>query len=55
MIELHGDLEGIRCGGGRSGLWPIPDVSDGWTENDELTDDHLELLVCPRCGSDGAY
>jgi NAD-dependent deacetylase len=51
MIELHGHLEGMRCGGGRSGIWPIPEVFDGWTENDRLTDDHLKLLVCPRCGS----
>jgi NAD-dependent deacetylase len=51
MIELHGHLEGMRCGGGRSGVWPIPEAFDGWTEDDELTDDHVELLVCPRCGS----
>jgi NAD-dependent deacetylase len=51
MIELHGHLEGMRCGGGRPGVWPIPEAFDGWTENDELADDHLELLVCPRCGS----
>jgi NAD-dependent deacetylase len=51
MIELHGHLEGMRCGGGRSGIWPVPEAFDGWTENDELTDDHLELLVCPHCGS----
>jgi NAD-dependent SIR2 family protein deacetylase len=51
MIELHGHLEGMRCGGGRRGVWPIPEVFDGWTENDELTDDQVDLLVCPRCGS----
>ncbi|MCL1593647.1 MAG: RNA polymerase subunit sigma [Actinomycetia bacterium] len=51
MIELHGHLEGMRCGVGRPGVWPIPEVFDGWTEDDQLTDDHLDLLVCPRCGS----
>jgi NAD-dependent deacetylase len=51
MIEIHGHLEAMRCGGGRSGMWPIPEAFDGWTENDELTDDHIDLLVCPRCGS----
>ncbi len=51
IIELHGHLEGMRCGGGRPGVWPVPEAFDGWTEDDELTDDHMELLVCPRCGS----
>jgi NAD-dependent SIR2 family protein deacetylase len=27
------------------------DDSFGQTENDELTDDQVELLVCPLCGS----
>lgn len=51
MIELHGHLEGMRCTVGCSGVWPIPQAFDGWTENDELTDDHLKLLVCPYCDS----
>ena len=50
MIELHGHLEGMRCGGRCCGVWPVPEAFDGWTENDALTDDHLELLACPRCG-----
>jgi NAD-dependent deacetylase len=32
-------------------VWPVPSAFDGWTEDDKLTDEHPELLVCPRCGS----
>ncbi len=49
MIELHGHLEGMRCTQGCSGVWPITDAFNGWTPDDELTDEHLELLVCPIC------
>ncbi len=50
-IELHGHLEGMRCVDGCSGIWPIPDAFDAWSDSDELDDDHVRLLVCPLCGA----
>ncbi|MFO7700211.1 MAG: M28 family peptidase [Acidimicrobiia bacterium] len=49
-IELHGHLEGMRCMDGCSGIFPVPDVFDGWGPDDKITDDHLAHLVCPLCG-----
>ncbi len=51
MIELHGHIEGMRCMDGCVGVVQIPDTFDGWGPDDELTDDHVTLLVCPGCGA----
>ena len=50
MIEIHGYLEGMRCMGDCAGVMPVPAEFDGWSQDEELTSEIMELLVCPECG-----
>jgi NAD-dependent deacetylase len=49
QVEIHGHHEGMRCAGECTGVEPIPDRFDAWTEEDSLTDDDKQLLTCSRC------
>jgi len=49
QVEIHGHHEGMRCAGECSGIEPIPDRFDAWTEEDSLTDADKQLLTCSRC------
>jgi NAD-dependent deacetylase len=49
QVEIHGHHEGMRCAGHCSGVEPIPERFDTWTEEDSLTDADKQLLTCSRC------
>ncbi len=48
--QIHGNIDFMRCAGGCSGVWPIPDEVGVKERDGELSAALRELLRCPRCG-----
>jgi NAD-dependent deacetylase len=50
-LQIHGNIDYMRCASECStALHPVPDTIAAKSRDDELFDDELALLRCPKCG-----